>query len=282
MERNFWIKYMRRIGLPILLTVVFIFGACKPTSNIKPSKNLVLVGKSYKNFQRANYISEFNNPETYEDSISLDSLSITERKKEFLNMMLPAVLAVKAKLDFDRQKVLFLETKKELSPLDKQFLNKLEIKYKTKNMDVLAKRLQTFPVSIVLAQAALESGWGTSRFFQEANNPFGMWSFSDSHARVQALVSRDSGKKVYLRKFKNLEAAVTAYYTMLATGRTFQEFRNMKMKTDNPLKLIQALNTYSERGSAYVSDLASVITFNNLDKYDNFEISAQYLADNIQ
>jgi Bax protein len=282
MERNFWIKYIRRIGLPFLLTVVFVFGACKPTGNVKPSKKILLVRKSYKNFEKANYTSEFILPDTYEDSISLDSLSIKERKKEFLNMMLPAVLAVKAKLDYERQQVEFLETKKKRSPMDKQFLDKLEKEYKTKNLKVLAKRLQTFPVSIVLAQAALESGWGTSRFFQEANNPFGMWSFSDSHARVEALATRSDGKKVYLRKFKNLQAAVEAYYAMLATGRTFQKFRNMKMKTDNPLKLIQALNTYSERGSAYVNDLASVITFNNLDKYDDFEIGPQYLADNIQ
>lgn len=281
MERNFWIKYIRRIGLPFLLTVVFVFGACKPTGNVKPSKKILLVRKSYKNFEKANYTSEFILPDTYEDSISLDSLSIKERKKEFLNMMLPAVLAVKAKLDYERQQVEFLETKKKHSPLDKQFLDKLEKEYKTKNLKVLAKRLQTFPVSIVLAQAALESGWGTSRFFQEANNPFGMWSFSDSHARVEALATRSDGKKVYLRKFKNLQAAVEAYYAMLATGRTFQQFRNMKMKTDNPLKLIQALNNYSERGAAYVNDLASVITFNNLDKYDDFEIGPQYLADNI-
>lgn len=283
MERNFWTKYIKRTGLPFLLTVVFVFGTCKPTDNVKPSKKLALVRKSsYENFERANYLSEILVADTHEDSISLDSLSIKERKKEFLNMMLPAVIAVKAKLDYERLQVEFLETKKKRSPMDKQFLDKLEKEYQTRNLKVLAKRLQTFPVSIVLAQAALESGWGTSRFFQEANNPFGMWSFSDSHARVQALASRGDGKKVYLRKFKNLRAAVKAYYAMLATGRTFQRFRNMKMKTDNPLKLIQALNTYSERGAAYVNDLASVITFNNLDKYDDFEIDPQYLADNIQ
>jgi len=282
MERNFWTKY-KRIGLPFLLTVVFVFGACKPTGHVKPSMKLLLVRKSsYKNLDRVNNLSEILVADTHADSISLDSLSIKQRKKEFLNRMLPAILTIKAKLDFERQQVLFLETKKEHSPLEKKFLAKLEKEYQTRNLKVLAKRLQTFPVSIVLAQAALESGWGTSRFFQEANNPFGMWSFSDSHARVEALATRSNGKKVYLRKFKNLRAAVKAYYFMLATRRTFQKFRNMKMKTDNPLKLIQALNNYSERGSAYVNDLASVITFNHLDKYDDFEIGPQYLADNIQ
>lgn len=264
-----------------MLMVVFIFGACKPAGNTKSSENLLVMRKSFQNLNRTNFISKYIVPHNYEDSISLDSLSIAQRKKEFLNMMLPAVLAVKAKLDFNRQRVLSLEAKKELSPLDKRFLDKLEKEYKTKDLKVLTKRLSTFPVSIVLAQAALESGWGTSRFFQQANNPFGMWAFSDSHARVQALSVRN-GKKVYLRKFKNLQDAVKAYYALLATGRTFQNFRNMKMKTDKPLKLIQALNTYSERGNAYVADLYNVITFNNLQQYDNYEIGPLYLAENIR
>ena len=76
--------------------------------------------------------------------------------------------------------------------------------------------------------------------------------------------------------------AVKAYYAMLATGRTFQNFRNMKLKTDKPLKLIQALDTYSERGSAYVKDLANVIIYNNLQKYDHFQIGPMYLAEEIR
>lgn len=273
------IKNIRKIILPLLLTVVFIFGAYKPAGNTKSSENVPIIRKSFQNFDKANSLSEYIVPNNYEDSISLDSLSIAQRKKEFLNMMLPAVLAVKTKLDYNRRRVLLLEEKKTLSPLDKRFLDKLEMEYKTKDLNVLATRLSTFPVSIVLAQAALESGWGTSRFFQKANNPFGMWSFSDSHARMQALSVRN-GKKIYLRKFKNLQDAVKAYYALLATGRTFQNFRNLKMKTDQPLKLIQALNTYSERGSAYVNDLASVIIFNNLQKYDDYEIGSLYLAEN--
>ena len=282
MERNFWVKYIRRIGLPSLLIVVFIFGSCKPAGNLS-SENLRIIRKNHQNFGKNNEITEFIVAPSIEDSISLDSLSVAERKKQFLNMMLPAVLTVKAKLDLDRQKVLSMENKKDLSPVDQKFLDKLEKEYNTTNLSVLAKRLRTFPVSIVLAQAALESGWGTSRFFREANNPFGMWSFSDSHARVQALSPREDGKKVYLRKFKNLQAAVKAYYAMLATGKTFQNFRNLKMETNQPLKLIQALSNYSERGDAYVADLASVITFNNnLQKYDHYEIGPLYLAENIQ
>lgn len=281
MDRNFLVENIRKFGLPLLLVAIFILGTSKPVNNLKRSENFLTTGKSFKGFDTASYFSEFLVSQNIEDSISLDSLTIAQRKKAFLNMMLPAVLAVKAKMDFNRQKVLSIEDKKELSPLDKKFLKPLEKKYKTGDLNVLSKRLRTFPVSIVLAQAALESGWGTSRFFRDANNPFGMWALSGSHAKVEALSSRD-GKKIYLRKFDNLQDAVEAYYMLLATGRTFQDFRNMKMETDKPLKLIHALDTYSERGSAYVSDLANVIVYNNLQKYDHYQIGPSYLAEEIR
>lgn len=280
MERNFLIKNIRKISLPLLLVFIFVFGAFKQTGTLGRAENIRIIKKSSKNPYETDFVTESVIYPSIGDSLSLDSLSVAERKKEFLRMMVPSVLVVKAKLDLNRERVLSLEDKKELSPSDKIFIEKLEEEYKTNNLKVLAKRLRTFPVSIVLAQAAIESGWGTSRFFQEANNPFGMWSFNDSHARMKALSGRE-GKKVYLRKFNDLEASIQAYYALLATGRTFQDFRNMKMKTDQPLKLIQALNTYSERGDAYVSDLANLIVSNDLQKYDHYEIGPQYLAEEV-
>ena len=278
MVRNFLIKNIKRTSLPLVFIFIFVFGTCKPTGTLSRVENIRIIKKSSKNPFETDFVTESVVYQSFADSLSLDSMSVAERKKEFLRMMVPSVLVVKAKLDLNRERVLSLEDKKERSPSDKIFIEKLEKEYKTRNLKVLAKRLRTFPVSIVLAQAAIESGWGTSRFFQEANNPFGMWSFSDSHARMKALSGRD-GKKVYLRKFKDLEASIQAYFALLATGKTFQDFRNMKMKTDQPLKLIQALNTYSERGNAYVSDLANLIVSNDLQKYDHYEIGPQYLAE---
>lgn len=277
MERNLVIKNIRKILFPIILVFILVFGACKPAGNEGFSENIRIIRKLGGNPNNIEFISEYAVPEYINDSISLDSLSIAQRKREFLNMMLPAVLAVKAKLDLNRERVLALEEKKDLTPLDKMFLDKLEKEYKTQNLKVLARRLRTFPVSIVLAQAAVESGWGTSRFFQEANNPFGIWAFNNAHARMEALSGR-SGKKVYLRKFNNLKRSIEAYYRLLATGRAFRNFRKMKAETDQPLKLIQALNNYSERGSAYVNQLANLIISNNLQKYDQYEIGPQYLA----
>lgn len=274
------IKDLRRVFLPLLLVVVLVLGACRPTASISRSESIHIIKKSSSNLDKTDFVTDYILPQNIEDSISLDSLSVAERKREFINIMLPAVLAVKTKLDLEREKVLLMEDKSKLSKSDKIFLSKLEEKYKTSNLKVLSKRLRTFPVSIVLAQAAIESGWGTSRFFEEANNPFGMWAFSDSTSRMKALSGRD-GKKVYLRKFKNLQASIEAYYALLATGRTFQDFRNMKMETDKPLKLIQALNTYSERGDAYVADLQNLIVSNDLQKYDHYEVGLQYLAEEI-
>jgi Bax protein len=275
--RNFLIKNIRKISLPLLLIFIFVFGACKQTGTLRHAENIRNIKKSPKNL----LVAESVISPSVSDSISLNSLTVKERKKEFLRMMVPSVLVVKSKLDLTRERVILLENKKKLTPSDKMFLEKLEKEYKTQDLKVLAKRLHTFPVSIVLAQAAIESGWGTSRFFQEANNPFGMWSFSDSHARMKALSVR-SGENVYLRKFNNLESSIQAYYMLLATGRTFQDFRNMKMKTDQPLKLIQTLNTYSEKGNSYVTDLANLIIYNNLQKYDDYETGQQYLAEEVK
>lgn len=281
MKRNLVIKNIRKILFPFTLVFIFVFGACTLSQNEGISKNIRIIRELSKNPDKNELISEYSVPKYVKDTISYDSLSIVQRKQSFLNMMLPAVLAVKAKLDQRRSRVLSLEGKKELSVADKLFLNNLEKEYQTKDLKVLANRLRTFPISIVLAQAAIESGWGTSRFFQEAHNPFGMWSFTDSHARVKALSGRD-GKKVYLRKFNSLETSVEAYYRLLATGRAFQNFRKLKLETNEPLKLIRALNTYSERGDAYVNELASVIVFNNLQQYDNYTIAdPQYLAQEI-
>lgn len=264
----------------MILVFILVFGACKPCGNEGLSENIRIMRKWSKNPDKIEFISEYTVPEYAKASVSLDSLSIAQRKKEFLNMMLPAVLAVKAKLDQNRERVLSLEGKKDLAPLDKMFLDKLEKEYKTKTLKALARRLRTFPVSIVLAQAAIESGWGTSRFFQEANNPFGMWAFSDAHARVEALSGRD-GKKVYLRKFDDLKNSIQAYYRLLATGSAFQNFRTLKTETDQPLKLIQALNNYSERGTAYVNELANIIISNNLQQYDQYETGLPYFAEEL-
>jgi len=215
-------------------------------------------------------------PYVYTHTCSLDSLPVPVKKQKFFDMMLPAVLVAKTNLDSTRQEVEQMLQKKRMTQAEKKLLKMLMKKYRAKNTRELIKRLYTFPVSIVLAQAAIESGWGTSRFFLQANNPFGMWSFNPNHNRIAASSTR-GGTKVYLRKFNDIEQAIDAYYKMLATGKPFTAFREARMHESNPDSLIQYLKMYSERRDAYVQDLARVIHTSHLKKYDRYVIAPQYI-----
>ena len=104
-------------------------------------------------------------PVVYTETISLNNLPVAEKKKKFFEMMLPAILVSKAKLNDTLDKVKIIAKKDKLTLTEYIYLTELQDKYKTKDTDILIKRLHTSPASIVLAQSAIESGWGTSRFF---------------------------------------------------------------------------------------------------------------------
>lgn len=214
-------------------------------------------------------------PYVYTSAVSLKSLPVKEKKQKFFDMMLPAIMVDKQEIDINHRKLVRILNSKKLSHQDSIFVNDLMVKYKTTNTQLLKSRLTTFPVSIVLAQAAIESAWGTSRFFVEADNPFGLWSFNSNEQRIEASSTRN-GTKVFLRKFDNLKEAIDAYFTTLATG-PFKDFRKTKLETQDPYILVKHLIDYSERGEAYVKEVTDVIRVNNLTKYDSYRIAPEYL-----
>ncbi|MFK5855800.1 MAG: hypothetical protein QM503_06690, partial [Bacteroidota bacterium] len=95
--------------------------------------------------------------------------------------------------------------------------------------------------------------------------------------RIEASSTRN-GTKVFLRKFNNLEEAIDAYYTTLATGGPFTKFRAARLKTNDPYELVNYLIDYSERREAYVNEVKGVIRGNDLVKYDSYKIAPQYLV----
>lgn len=214
-------------------------------------------------------------PYVYTSAISLKDLPVNEKKQKFFDMMLPAVLVAKKQLSIELKYVEKLSIKANKTKEEQFYLDSLMKQYDVTSVELLKSRLTTFPVSIVLAQAAIESAWGTSRFFLAANNPFGLWSFNPHEERIPAKSTRD-GKKVYLRKFDNLEQAIEAYFMTLSTG-PFAEFRKQRLHTDDPYVLVNYLIDYSERRQAYVNELTNVIKYNNLTKYDDYRISPKYL-----
>lgn len=216
-------------------------------------------------------------PINYTNTISLNKLEISEKKQKFFHMILPAILISKEKLKLKRERVLSLRsTPKEMwTKKDKKFLTDLYKKYKTEDINKLVSRLKTHPVSIILAQAAIESGWGESRFFKKANNIFGMWSVNKNEPRIRALKTRN-GKAIYLKKYASLSDSIDDYFVLIGRG-AYKSFRKKRNITDNPLILVQYLINYCELREKYTRKLRNFIVHNKLRKFDKYKIDERYL-----
>jgi Bax protein len=146
-------------------------------------------------------------------------------------------------------------------------IEKLKIEYKVSTNDELLMALKPHPKSIAIAQAAMESSWATSRFFRDAYNIFGVWSFDKDEPRIAALKKRGD-KTIWVKKYTSVEDSIYDYYRTLARSNAFAEFRKTKMKTSDPFVLVTKLDRYSEKGSLYGEELTSIIKFNKFDRYD--------------
>ena len=158
------------------------------------------------------------------------------------------------------------------------FLRLLEIKkkYKVKKLYNLNKyfiKIDVVPPAMALAQAAVESGWGKSRFIQEANNIFGHWTYNP---RIGMLPEqREADAKHFIRIFKTLQASIDAYMLNLNRNRAYKSFQkkrfSLRSKNKNPsgLALSQTMTNYSGIGEEYLAILKNVIKKNKLKKYDD-------------
>lgn len=137
----------------------------------------------------------------------------------------------------------------------------------------LIRRVDVLPASLVLAQAANESGWGMSRFAREGNNIFGQWCFDEGCGLVPERRGGDASHEV--RAFASVEASVKAYFRNINTHRSYEDLRVLReaMRMQNmPLDsmvLARGLTGYSERGQAYVTELQDIIRINQLKYRDN-------------
>ncbi len=191
-------------------------------------------------------------------------MSVKTKKERFFYLLAPAVEQVHKELQAEFESV--SKDIKESKNIDK--ITKLKTKYRAKSDEDLLRRLKPHPQSIVLAQAAMESGWATSRFFVKANNVFGMWSSNKNEPRIAAGEKRGGTRTIWLRKFDSIDDSIRAYYRLMAMGRAFGEFRALRVKTDNPHELVKKLDKYSEIGAKYGEELSAVIRYNKLVKYD--------------
>jgi len=214
-------------------------------------------------------------PINYTNTISLNKLQVSDKKQKFFHMLLPAILISKQKFKVLRTKAKNIIKSKNPSNKDLLFLDKMYKKFKTTNNKELLSRMKTHPVSIVLAQAAIESAWGESRFFKKGNNIFGMWSYNRHEPRMRARETR-KGKVIYLKKYRHLSDAIDDYFVTIGRG-AYKSFRKHRDITKDPLQLVQYLVNYCELKGKYTRKLRRFIIKNRLTKFDKFEIDRKYI-----
>ena len=204
----------------------------------------------------------------------LDNLQNVQLKKEtFIKIVLPLIVAENEKILDDREKLKSLSAKKFTSDLEKQWLRQKLLEYKVKkgNFDELMVRMDMIPVSIALAQAAKESGWGTSRFALEGNAIFGQWTWDGQGI---APLKRDGDKNHKILKFPILRASVKAYKNNLNTHKSYSKFRDKrkdlreKNKKISGLSLTGTLKNYAQTGSEYTKILNQIIKQNSLSDFE--------------
>ena len=202
----------------------------------------------------------------------------SKRKKNlFIKIILPLILEENNRIKLDRRKLFAILNKNKNTNSEKNWLNLKFKQYGVSNNDLstLKIRMDEIPVSLAIAQAAKETGWGTSRFALEGNALFGQWTWSGEGIKP-AGADDDTTHKVM--KFKILKSSVRAYQRNLNTHSSYKDFRlaraelrDNKMKLDS-LILSNYLNKYAETGNEYVKILKKIIKQNNLIEFDDAKL----------
>lgn len=203
--------------------------------------------------------------------------SAEQRKALFVQAMLPLLLQANEEILLERERLFALTALPAggRSRVQELWLAQLAEQYATEpgDLDELKRRVDIVPPSLALAQAAVESGWGTSRFAQEANAVFGQWTYEPSQGLAPADATETD--RHYVRSFDGLPASVSGYLLNLNTHFAYASFRNRrKMMRDqvgdlDPFALANTLLYYSKTRGEYVTAVRTIIERNGLVSYDN-------------
>ena len=207
---------------------------------------------------------------------------VIERKKLFINTLIPIIYSENLQILNDRKKILdwWRESDGENFSRDfwPQWLFELSEKYGSSdsNLGNLLVRVDIIPISLALAQAAIESGWGTSRYSREGNAVFGQYTFDESKGLKPR--DRNMNEEFFIKKFSNLSESVRSYLKNINTHLAYADFREerkkLRMNGENlsGYKLVNFLKDYSERREFYIKDVKEIITSNNFQKFDKGNI----------
>ena len=200
-----------------------------------------------------------------------------KRKEFFIQIVLPLIIEENNNIKLDRKTLFTIINKSNNSNSEKQWLENKYKQYGVKSGDLssLKIRMDEIPVSLAIAQAAKETGWGTSRFALEGNALFGQWTWSGEGLKPK---ESKEGEKHKVMKFNILQASVRAYQRNINTHSTYKDFRKARAKlrdSNKPLDSIELskyLNKYAETGNQYVEVLQKIIKQNKLQDFDDAKL----------
>ena len=225
-------------------------------------------------------------PDTWRER-SARELSVADKKRLFFRFLAPILLRINELILEDRVRAKDLTERlaqgQSVTADDQAWLTKLAVKYKvlestsqrlpSNAFAELLMRVDVVPPSLSLAQAASESGWGTSRFAAEGNSLFGQWTWGKGLKPAEQRTSALGDYRV--AAFDSTAQAAYSYALNLNTERSYgdlrlkrAELRRQSLRIPGTV-LAETLLHYSERGQAYVDDLKALMRENRLDDADD-------------
>lgn len=213
----------------------------------------------------------------------MDIQPVVDRKNLFINTLIPIIYSENLRILSERKKILdwWRESDGENFSRDfwPQWLFELSEKYESNdsNLGNLLIKVDIVPISLALAQAAIESGWGTSRYSREGNAIYGQYTFDEKKGLKP--LKRDANKKFFVRKFANLSESTKSYLKNINTHAAYANFREERKKlrmSGEKLSgqiLSSFLSSYSERKQDYIKDVKEIMRTNNFRKYDKWNLS---------
>ena len=199
--------------------------------------------------------------------------STKKRKELFIKIVLPLIVKENNKIRIDRKRLFAILNKNSNTEIEKKWLEKKYKQYGARQDDLstLKIRMDEIPVSLAIAQAAKETGWGTSRFALKGNALFGQWTWSGEGLKPK---NAEKGEEHKVMKFHSLQLSVRAYLRNLNTHSSYKNLRRARTELRNKNRSLDSiilsnhLDKYAETGSEYVDVLQKIIIQNNLEDFD--------------
>lgn len=188
------------------------------------------------------------------------------KEKNFIHTLIPAATVAMLEIKeerttlkdilkkLDNPKIIDVN-KNNLTEKEKEFVKFIVKKYRINNSSELLKRVDEVPLSLILAQGAIESNWGTSRFAIEGNNLFGIWTYKHKGIVPENIDPEDNHR---VAEYPSILDSVRDYLYNLNVGWAYKEFREARTETKDAVKLANYLSKYSQRGQLYIKEVKNL------------------------